>query len=367
MPAVGGGATPLTYTLSPIPAGLSFDTATRTLTGTPPAESTPATLIYTVTDANGFTDDQTFMVNFNLVALTVTSADVSEGDGTTSFTVRLNKTVSGGFSVSATIGGATATAGTDYTAVTSQTLNFTGTAGETRTISVTLTDDELVEGPETLMLSLGTPQGTGVAVYSDFIGTITIIDDDVATLTITDIDAREGSVTKSGSSFSTVVRLDKAVPDGFMVKFSTMDGTAIAGQDYDTKITILDFTGNAGEIKLVSLTVRQDHTHERTETFTMSLSELDGTQATVNISATGTVRIGTNHGGIVGFAEDTLPNRVYVVDTAISPVILPEPIAADFSGEVEYSLTPLPDGLSFNAAMRMLSGMPTVLTTMPSP
>ena len=185
LPAVGGGATPLTYALSPIPAGLSFDPATRTLTGIPPAESTPATLTYTVTDANGFTDALTFMVNFNLVALTVTSTDVSEGDGTARFTVELNRDVSSSFSVSATIGGGTAIAGgIDYTAVTSHTLNFTGTANQTHTISVTLIDDVLAEGPETLLLSLGTPQGAGVAVYSDSIGTITIIDNDIATLTI---------------------------------------------------------------------------------------------------------------------------------------------------------------------------------------
>ena len=111
--------------------------------------------------------------------------------------------------------------------------------------------------------------------------------------------------------------------------------------------------------------ILQDLTYERTETFTVSLSELDGTQATVNISAIGTVSIGTNHGGIVGFAEDTLPDREYVVGTAILPVILPKPIDDDFEGEAEYSLTPLPAGLSFNAAARTLSGVPAVPTTMP--
>ena len=369
LPAVGGGATPLVYTLEPTPAGLTFDaTATlRTLIGTPTAESTDATLTYTVTDATGLTDNLTFMVAFNDAALIVTSTDVNEGDGTTSFSVRLNGDVSSAFSVNATLGG-TATAG-DYTADVSQPLNFTGTAGQTHTISVTLTDDDLAEGPETLVLSLGTPQGaggTGVAVYSGFIGTITITDNDVAAVIIGDIFTTEGSVLKTGLVSHANVRLDTEVPGGFSVKFSTMDGTAIAGEDYNaiTQQT-LHFTGTKGEPRDVSLFIRQDKKAEREETFTVSLSDLQGTQADVRISDSGTIRIGTNHGGIVGFAEDTLPDREYVVDTAILSVFLPEPIDDDFNGQVEYSLTPLPAGLIFNTATAELSGMPTEVTTMP--
>ena len=87
----------------------------------------------------------------------------------------------------------------------------------------------------------------------------------------------------------------------------------------------------------------------------------------VNISAIGTVTILGNNGGIVGFAEDTvIADRVYVVNTVINPVILPEPIADDFTGTAEYFLTPLPAGLTFHAATRTLSGRPTALTTTPA-
>ena len=53
LPEASGGTAPLTYTLSPaLPAGLTFDAATRTIAGTPRAEGETA-YTYTVTDANG--------------------------------------------------------------------------------------------------------------------------------------------------------------------------------------------------------------------------------------------------------------------------------------------------------------------------
>ena len=55
---------PLTYTLSgDIPAGLRFDLGSRTLSGTP-TTTTPATLTYRVTAANGITDQRSFTLSF---------------------------------------------------------------------------------------------------------------------------------------------------------------------------------------------------------------------------------------------------------------------------------------------------------------
>ena len=52
LPEAAGGNAPLTYALEPLPAGLAFDVATRTLSGAPAAVGA-ATLTYTVTDADG--------------------------------------------------------------------------------------------------------------------------------------------------------------------------------------------------------------------------------------------------------------------------------------------------------------------------
>ena len=66
-PATGGTA-PLRYELSGLPGGLTFTPSSRRLAGTPEAATTsPATVTYTVTDANGATDTDTFTVTVEAV------------------------------------------------------------------------------------------------------------------------------------------------------------------------------------------------------------------------------------------------------------------------------------------------------------
>ena len=62
LPIATGGTAPYTYNLSPIPAGLFFDTTTQLLSGTP-TTATPATLTtYTATDATGASASLTFTI-----------------------------------------------------------------------------------------------------------------------------------------------------------------------------------------------------------------------------------------------------------------------------------------------------------------
>ena len=61
LPLAQGGTSPYTYTLDPIPAGLSFDTATQLLSGTPTAAGTTAAT-YTATDAIGASGSLTFSI-----------------------------------------------------------------------------------------------------------------------------------------------------------------------------------------------------------------------------------------------------------------------------------------------------------------
>ena len=56
LPVASGGDGDLTYSISPpLPAGLSFDPATRTITGTPEAALEPTTFTFTATDRDGDT------------------------------------------------------------------------------------------------------------------------------------------------------------------------------------------------------------------------------------------------------------------------------------------------------------------------
>jgi len=102
---------------------------------------------------------------------------VNENDGTATFTVLLTKAVAGGFTVDYATSDGTALAGSDYTA-TSGTLSFTGTAGETKTIVVSLVDDAVPEfADETFNVDLSNISNPAVLI-ADNQGVGTIIDDE---------------------------------------------------------------------------------------------------------------------------------------------------------------------------------------------
>ncbi|MCY4205647.1 MAG: S8 family serine peptidase [Bacteroidetes bacterium] len=63
LPEAIGGTPPISYTLTPVlPEGLSFDSVTRTIRGTPSEVMIPVTLTYTATDVNGLKDSLTFTI-----------------------------------------------------------------------------------------------------------------------------------------------------------------------------------------------------------------------------------------------------------------------------------------------------------------
>ena len=66
LPEATGGTGELTYAVSSLPAGLSFDPATRMLSGTPTATTDSAVpVVYQVTDANGLVAVLTFNITVN--------------------------------------------------------------------------------------------------------------------------------------------------------------------------------------------------------------------------------------------------------------------------------------------------------------
>ena len=89
LPAASGGDAPLTYSLTGLPGGVSFDTGTRVLTATPTATQDADTYTYKVEDANGDTDTAEFTI-------TVT-------DATPSLTAPSNQSWVKGIQVSVTL------------------------------------------------------------------------------------------------------------------------------------------------------------------------------------------------------------------------------------------------------------------------
>ena len=220
-------------------------------------------------------------------AVTVSDALATEGDSMT-FTLTLDKEVSGGLTVTPTFTDGTATKGTDYTENTSG-IPFDGSAGATRTFTVATTEDTDDEDDETFTVGL-TVSGTSETVTATDTATGTIVDDDgpAPALTVADAAAEEGD------SITFTVTLDKAVSGGLTVTPSFTDGTATKGTDYTENTAALTFTGTQGETQSFSVATAEDIDDEDDETFTVDLT-VSGTSQTVTATDTATGTIIDDH------------------------------------------------------------------------
>ena len=206
------------------------------------------------------------------VILSVDPATVSEGAGGTPITV--TGTLDGSARTSATsvtvsVGGATATAGTDFATVSDFTLtiNANATRGST-TFSLTPTDDDMYEGAETLTVS-GTTDGLTVDAT-----TITITDNDAApTKVILSVDPATVSEGASGTPITVTGTLDgSARTSATSVTVSVGGATATAGTDFAT-VSDFTLTINANATRgstTFSLTPTDDDMYEGAETLTVS-------------------------------------------------------------------------------------------------
>ena len=224
---------------------------------------------------------------------TVTIADVSadEDDGSTTVSLVLDKAVDGGFSVDvSTVDGTATIADNDYTAVVDQTITFVGTAGETKTVTITLGSDNKLEANETIQVLMNNLIANTVSTSDIDVtdgATVTITNDDQAAVTIEDVQAIEGE-----GDITLTATLDNPVDGGFTINVSTADVTALVGDDYQAIVSqTLTFNGTAGETQTFTLTPVDDGVEEDTETLTISMSGLAATSLAVDVSDVATVTI----------------------------------------------------------------------------
>ncbi len=215
------------------------------------------------------------ITNDDTNTLTISSPTVVEGNvgpTTMTFTVTSPQAVAGGFSVPFNVTDIT-TNGADYTLVSSSPLIFSGTVGETQTITVTVNGDTVVEGNETFAVTLGTATPVApvavISIISDAVGTGTITNDDTNTLTISSPTVMEGNAGPTTMTFT--ITSPVAVDGGFTVAFNVADLTA-NGADYTVLTSSpLIFTGTVGETHTITVTVNGDTVVEADETFTVTL------------------------------------------------------------------------------------------------
>ncbi len=245
----------------------------------------PKTITATDTATGTILDDDT-------PTLTIADASADEGDGIT-FTVTLDKAVSGGLTVTPSFTGGTAKKGTDYTA-TAAGISFTGTAGEEQTFTVETLEDWLVEPDETFTVSLSV-SGTTKTITATDTATGTIRDDDTAlTLTIEDASATEGDL----MTFEVTLKETFPIDRRLYVQLHLDDGTAKREEDFNYLWSVpssglsgnAEFAGNAGETVTWTMPTIEDDRPEPDETFTVRLVPLNEHLVTFTTNtATGTI------------------------------------------------------------------------------
>jgi hypothetical protein len=210
--------------------------------------------------------------------LSISDTSVTEGDSgsvNAVFTVTLF-TVSGRMvMVEYATADGSATAPSDYTAISTTTLTF-DPGVTTRLVTVTVKGDTLDEPNETFFVNLGNATNASIV---DGQGQGIIVDDDgPPSLSISDATVTEGD----SGSMSAVFTVTLSVASGktVTVEYATADGSAIAPGDY-TAISTTTLTFDPGvTTRLVTVTVKGDTLHEDNETFFVNL----GNPTNANIS-----------------------------------------------------------------------------------
>jgi YD repeat-containing protein len=209
------------------------------------------------------------------------AAAVNEG-GTLVYTVTKTSPVSFAYSVNYATANGSAAAGSDYGS-TSGTLTFA--VGETsKTISVATVDDGSVESAETVLVNLSSP--TGGATISTSQGSGTINDNDTYPPPSFSISGA-AAVTEGGTLVYTVTKTNP-VSFAYSVDYSTANGSAAAGSDYNATSGTLSFA--VGETsKTISVVTIDDGTYEPPETVLVNLSNASGGATIAGPQGSGTI------------------------------------------------------------------------------
>ena len=268
-------------------AGTTTQTITVSVTGDTTDEGASETVVITLSNASAGTAIATASGTGTIVDndpnFSINSPSVVEGDSGSAdlvFTVTLSAASTSSLTVDYARTGGTATSGTDYTAVASNTLTFAANA-TTRTITVSVTGDTVDEGNETVVITLSNASAGTVISTATGIGTIT---DDDPKFSINSPNVAEGD----GGSVNLVftVTLSAAGASPHTVGYAQTGGTATSGTDY-TAVAANTLTFAAGvTTRTITVSVTGDTVDEGNETVVLTLS--NASSGTVITTATGT-------------------------------------------------------------------------------
>jgi hypothetical protein len=208
------------------------------------------------------------------LSLSIGDTTVLEGNSGTSnasFPVTLSGNPQSGkpVTVQVTTSNGTATAGSDYTAV-SQTLTWNAGDPLTQNVNVPIIGDTNPEGAETFTVTLSSPTN---AVLADATATGTINDEEgPIAFYVNDVSKLEGNSGTSPMTFTVTASPAPAPGQTVTVKVKSTQGTAKAGSDFKAvALHAISFT-SATPTQQVSIPIIGDKTVEPNETVFLTLS-----------------------------------------------------------------------------------------------
>ena len=174
----------------------------------------------------------------------------------------------------------TATNGTDYTIIPT-TVTFAA-GSSTAVVNLSVTDDTLVEGTETAILTV--TSGTGYTVGTVASATVNIADND---LPIIDLSANQTVVEGITSPQNVIytVTLSSDSTETVTVQYATVNNTAIAGSDYTATSGTLTFDPGVISQDII-IPILNNSLNEAQETFNLTLSSPTNAQLGTSIAVT---------------------------------------------------------------------------------
>ena len=217
-------------------------------------------------------DDESLTVT--LSATDAAAAEPSGDDG--QFTVTMDGTVTTDVTVNYAIAG-TATNAADYAQLNGSVTIPVGST--TATIAVAVTDDVMIEGDETVQLTLTGTDNSSVKLGATTTDTVTITDDDAATVSIAATDATAAENPADGGVFT--ISMDGVAMADTIVTYA-VSGTATADSDYSALSGTATIPGGSNSVTVpVDVSGKDDALFEGDEDVVVTLT---GVNANGNIT-----------------------------------------------------------------------------------
>jgi glucose/arabinose dehydrogenase/HAMP domain-containing protein len=195
------------------------------------------------------------------ISLEQNTYSINEANGNLEIAVLRSGNTQGEATIEYRVDSGTAIESVDF-AATSGTLNFAA-GDDRRVITVPIINDEIQESAENFTVVIQSPTGADLGTIRT--ATATIVDDDRSSLSFNSPRVEEGTDSVTVNLIRGNSSLDASVD------FITVDGTAVAGDDYETTSGTVTFA--AGEIaKTITIPIADDNIGEPKETFSVQFS-----------------------------------------------------------------------------------------------